>query len=384
MQTIDETFIRNNFSVFENFWHRESSDAIFTLTYPAYGYTVRLQTNDERILDAAHLSAPRYPLADPLPSNPQMDLQLSVVSFGSEMPVPEELPTQIQTFSAGDYLFQAATPHLQWFTDLRERRAFAFISHELAAKPRLVSRYILDRATNNIALREGLGQLHATSLVKGERAVIFIAPHGTGKSTTAFHLLNAGYQLMGDALLFIRWHDNRPELMGYPAGEGKLRVEMSLDGIPADPAGLEVRGIPSRDVPQPLFPEWHGGGEEVSVHNVRKHIVNLREIAPQKMIDHSIYPKQIVLCLAERNGGTYAKSARQSNAGQAGQGSTRAELMDADATLLRVLPDTIHVDELEPMARSLESVRRLIACAQCFRLTLGPDPREIVRVIDDL
>ena len=106
------------------------------------------------------------------------------------------------------------------------------------------------------------------------------------------------------------------ELMGYPVGEAKLTPEM-----------------------QSLFPEWRGEGDEVTVHNVLKHIVNLRALAPDKLIERAVFPERIVICLAERNGGTHTAPGR----------------LSAEAAMERMLPDTIFRDEVPAMARSLES-----------------------------
>ncbi|MBI3764563.1 MAG: hypothetical protein HY260_22210 [Chloroflexi bacterium] len=313
--------------------------------YTAFGYAVRLTANDRRVLDAGRLSAPRFGATQPLPDNLAIELTLIVVPTLPDAPVPSDLASGIQTFGVGDVLWQAAPPWLHAMANIRERRACAALSPALAAEPRLVSRYILDRFVNNMALREGLGQLHATCVVKGDCALLLIAPHGTGKSTTAFHLLNTGYQLMADSLVYVRRRGDVLELMGYPTGEGRLTAEM------------EAR-----------FPHLRGQAAEITVHGVRKNVVDLREVVPDKITESSLRPGRVVLCLVERDGA----------------GQTRAERLSADDTLRRLLPDTLYLDDLTAMAASLECVRRLVERAQCWRLTLGADPVELVRAIEGL
>lgn len=337
----DEKFLGAHASAFENFWNRPYDDSFFEFEADGFGYTIHFRTNEALILDAVRMSAARYCRAEPF-GDKRIELEVSVAPSLADAPVPDELPAALQTIGVGDYLFQAATPWLQWFTDLKARRSVAVVSRALAAQPRVPSRYLLDRAVTNILVREGVGQIHATTLAREKDVLLFIAPHGTGKSTTAFHLLNAGYRLMGDGLLFIRARDENFELMGYPVGEAKLTREA-----------------------QPLFPEWRGEGDEVSVHNVVKHIVNLRALAPHKMIDHSIFPKRIVLCLAERNG----------------QAQTTAELLDAETAFASVLPDSIHWDKSDAMQRSLNVLRRLIGRASCYRLALGTDREQLIETI---
>lgn len=337
-----DAFLKSQQAVFEDFWNRRLGDSFFELDYPAFGYNVHLTTNAREVLDAARLSALRYCHSTMLIPSPVVALKVMVVPGWSAPPPPPDLPARIQTVGIGDYLVQAATPWLQWFLDRKAHAAYGFISGSLAADQRLVSRYVLDRSVTNLLLSEGVGQVHATSLVGNDHALLFIAPHGTGKSTTAFHLLSAGYRLMGDGLLYIRERAGQFELMGYPVGEAKMTAEM-----------------------QPYFPEWNIGGHEVTVHNVNKRIINLREIAPEKIVEQSVCPARVLFCLIERKGDS----------------STHAVSLTADETFECVLPDTIHYDTPERMSPSLSVVRGLIERAECVRLTIGSDREELVRTI---
>jgi hypothetical protein len=349
---IDESFLNQHASAFEDFWNRRRGDSFFELTYPGYGYEIHVETNHPSVLDAARLAAARYCRSARLPGEPTMEFRVLVVPSLPDTPVPADFPSRLQTVSVGDYMFQAATPWIQWFADLKERRMYALLSPAMPSATIAVSRNVFDRSTLNILLREGVGQLHSTTLVRDDCAVLFIAPHGTGKSTTAFQLLNTDFRLMGDGHLFIRERSSSGtkdagefELMGYPVGEAKLT-----------------------EAAKPLFPEWHGEGIEVTVHNVVKHIVNLRALAPNKMIDTSVFPKRIILCLAERNG----------------QPLTSAERLDSETALTRLLPDTIFWDDPEPMMQSLNVIKRLVEHAECYRLTLGADRQQLVEKIQSL
>jgi hypothetical protein len=345
VEKIDNTFIRTHSTLFEDFWNRQLGDSFFETGYPAYGYTVNLTTNANEVLEAAQLSAPRYCRSAPPAGNSHIELHVRVVPGWAATPAPSLLPALIQTASMGDLLFQAATPWVQWFADLKGRVSYGFISRGLAAEPRLVSRYLLDRATNNMLLREGVGQLHATSLVRDDRVLVFIAPHGTGKSTTAFQLLAAGYRLLGDGLLFVREREGRFELLGYPVGEGKLTPAM-----------------------QAIFPEWRGEGDEVTEQNRQKSIVNLRRLAPDKIVEQAVMAERVMVFLAERYGSS----------------ETSAMPVTPDEAFARVLPDTLHLDKVEAMVRSLTQVRHMLESSTCYRLSLGADPDQLVRAIVDL
>lgn len=343
---IDKAFLQAHQDAFPDFWNRRTADSFFELRFPGYGYDIHFQTNHRAVLDAANLSAGRYSHAKPLDGAPVIEIRVVVVDTLPDTPLPENLPEMLQTVAVGDVLFQAATPWIQWVTDVKARTCTMLITRALANEPWQLSRSIIDRATLNILVREAVGQLHATTLVRDDCALLFIAPHGTGKSTTAFHLLDAGFRLVGDGLAFVRAAgSDQFELMGYPAGEAKLTNEA-----------------------KPLFPEWHGDGVEVTAHNVLKHVVNLRKLAPDKMTEDSVIPKRILLCLAERNGKPF----------------TTAEPLDAETALVRLLPDTIFWDETVPMADSLNLVKRLIEHSACYRLTLGADRQQLVETVVNL
>lgn len=346
---IDNAFVRAHVSEFEDFWNRRLGDSFFEIRYPAYGYEIHLQSNDECLRDAAMLSAARYSVAKPLANTPPIEFVALVSPSSPDTPVPADLSTQLQTVGARDFIFQAATPWVQWFVDLGARRAIMSLSLALAGDAAQVSRNLLDRAMLNLLVREGVGQLHATTLVRDDCALVLVAPHGTGKSTTAFLLLNKGFQLMGDGLLFAREHPPGNaaefELMGYPVGEVKLT-----------------------DDAKTLFPQWDGQGAEVTTHGVVKHVVNLQQLAPNKVTTHSFTPKRIVLCLLERNGTQ----------------QTGAERLKPGDAMTQILPNTIFWDDAEAMTASLGVVDRLLAKAECYSLALGRDQKQLVEFVESL
>ena len=346
---IDENFLNAHADAFPDFWNRRVGDEVFEFRSFGYGYEILFVTNHRAVLDAIRISAGRYSLAKPLDGNPKIEIRILVVPTLPATPLPENLPAMLQTVGVGDFLFQAATPWVQWCTDVKTRTCTMVISEALAREPWQLSRSIIDRAPLNILVRQGVAQLHSTTLIRDDCALLFIAPHGTGKSTTAFHLLNNGFRLMGDGLLFAREAKElgagKFELMGYPVGEAKLTTAA-----------------------KPLFPEWDGEGLELTAHGVVKHVVNLRALAPHKMIDTSVVPQRIILCLAQRNG----------------QPLTTAERLDAAQTFARLLPDTIFWDEAEAMQRSLDVVKRLIEHSACYKIILGADRQQLVETILNL
>ncbi len=135
------------------------------------------------------------------------------------------------------------------------------------------------------------------------------------------------------------------ELFGYPAGEVKLRFDM-LDEFP------QVRAV----------------GEAMLVREDRKMIYDLRREMPERVVEESVRPREIVLCLLERTAGR----------------ETIAEPIDRRTALLGLWPEASHLDDMGVMAGNLRSIEALLERARCYRLMLGSDAPGIVRVVDAL
>jgi hypothetical protein len=64
--------------------------------------------------------------------------------------------------------------------------------------------------------RRGLYNIHAAGLCRGEHAVLLPGPSGTGKSTLTLALVRAGWDYMGDDMLFLKTGSD--VVLGFPEG----------------------------------------------------------------------------------------------------------------------------------------------------------------------
>ncbi|NJN99908.1 MAG: hypothetical protein HC875_40280 [Anaerolineales bacterium] len=220
----------------------------------------------------------------------------------------------------------------------------AFLSPALAAETRLVSRYIIDHYLLNFILTDW-AMLHASCVLdpSGQRLILMVAPHNTGKSTTALHLLRAGYIFLADGMVLLRRNGPGFVVGGYPIGEVKLRDDVLA-----------------------LFPNYTG--EAVRVREQRKTVVNLRAVHGDRLAETLFTPQQIQLCLVERGGNSQTEIAPLSPA-------------EAEPVLAA---NSVFWDEPSRLAHNTAALHALLESAALYRLRIGTEPDGIVQTIAKL
>ena len=156
----------------------------------------------------------------------------------------------------------------------------AVLTPQLAQRPDLVSRCLLNTIITNFFIASGYAMLHASCLYHQGRGVLLMATHNSGKSTTALRLALAGYPLLSDSMIFLTPGREQPQLLGFPVGRIKLRRDM----IPAFP---QVQAL--------LAPEM--------VRGETKHSFDLRQLDPDLVCEEAAVHSEIDLCLLARGGG---------------------------------------------------------------------------------
>jgi hypothetical protein len=338
-------FLNSQLDHLEDTWHRRAARLDFTHTYQAFGFPVSFACNHPVLLEAARISAERFSRSPW--GEPQRNIRLEFL-LDERLPgerVPEDWPSRLRYQAVGSRLSINAEPWVNAFADLNQRHAVCLISPSLSEHPRLYSRFIADSFTLNMVMRDGLGQLHASCAYRDGKAILFSAPHNTGKSTTALRLALNGYQLLTDGMTYIRLRGKQTELLGYPVGEVKLRLD-TVDQFP----GLiqEVR--------------------PTLVREDKKVVVNLRQALPGKVLDDSIFPQETVVCVVKRPGGE----------------ETRLDQIQAGEALVELVPESTLLDETEVMQSNLDIVARFLQGARCYRLTLGSDETGLLEAVAEL
>jgi hypothetical protein len=97
-------------------------------------------------------------------------------------------------------------------------------------------------------------------------------------------------------------------------------------------------------------------------------IFNLREAMPDRVVETGVVPEEIVLCLL----------ARHNAAG------TEASPISPETALAGLWPDAAHYDDRQVLAGNLAALRTLLDQARSYHLTIGRDPDQIIKTIEQL
>lgn len=345
MNALDILLARDH-ATLEDFWQRRRHAPAFWRRERVFGREIEFASNHSGVLAAVDHSLPLYSTA-PADGQPPWAVQF-VVREGDETasidPALSTLPDQIQYSGADDWLLIQLGPFGVCHVDLRMGKAVALLTPALAARPALVSLYLLNTILTNFFIAGGYAMLHASCLLRGQRALLLMAPHNTGKSTTALHCLQAGYRLLSDSMIFLS--PILPGmLLGFPVGKIKLRPDM-LHRFP------HVQSL--------LTPE--------QVRGEIKFALDLRQFDPAPVCAEAIRPQAIDLCLLRRSS----------------DGLTRLMPAPVAAILEAVMANSLYYDSLPIWQRNLGQISRLLAGAACYDLAIGVVADDILSALAQL
>jgi hypothetical protein len=308
----------------EDFWNRRRATPRYSFDGYIFGHPFRLLANDPQLLDAASFSLPLFSQAPPL-NLPPFQIQLVVNSEREESgPPPDSLFDRIWYTGAGDWLMIHLGPWGHAYVNMARRESIAVLSPSLAARPELVSHSLLNTILLNLCLYHGYGMLHASCLVRADRALLLMAPHNAGKSTTALHLVLAGYRLLTDSMVHISPFNGQSD------------------------SGLSKKPDQGTSIPRPLL--------------------DLRRLDPKVVLETAWSPAKIELCLLSRH------EAAQTRVISA----TDEDVWDA------ALRNSLFYDQESVWQRNLAQITPLIEQSSKHHLVIGSDSSDIVRAIDEL
>ena len=341
----DGTFFAAQADRLEDFWGRRQNRPSVERQVYAFGQPIKVSSNHQDVLAAVDHNLPLYsvaPAADRVPFSVQLVVQAGPADPG---PAPENLFDHIHYTGDAAWLTIVLGAWGHCFVDLAAGRAIAVVTPELARRPDLVSRCLLDTVLTNFFIADGFAMLHASCLVRDGRVLLLMAPHNSGKSTTALRLALAGFRLLSDSMVFLSPYDARPRLFGFPVGKIKLREDML-----------------------PQFPELHPFVRTELVRGETKYSLDLREYDPTLVLDEAMQPSCIELCLLGHSGGrtTHLVTA------------TRSEVMDS------IMVNSLFYDTAAVWRRNLALIDQLVAAAGWHHLAIGTDASGIITKVEGL
>ncbi len=329
----------------EDFWGRRDNQPVHERVFQVFDHTVRIASNSARLLEVAGLAQPLYSTGPPSIKAPFSIHLIALPATDAPAALPGNLFDHIRYAGYG----QIATLHLgPWghcHIDLAAGRAVAFLAHQLAERPDLVGRYLLNTILTNFLIASGYGFLHATGLVKENKALLLMAPHNSGKSTSALRLVFAGYALLSDSMIFVDGGDDGLRLYGFPVGQFKLRGDMIRQ-----------------------FPQVAHLLEDQPIRGEVKHVADLRQLDPALVREQYLQPTEVALCLLSLS---HEDASALRPAGEA-------------AVHEAIMANSLFYDSAEVWRQNLAQIGRLLERARAFHLAVGHETLDLVKTVDSL
>lgn len=167
--------------------------------------------------------------------------------------LPDSRRRNVSATEEADASWRLAWPGIGVFhIDPRERRVKYRLRH--GASPDALHEFLAGPIAAALLTFEGEDPLHGSAVSAGGRALCFLGEPGAGKSTLAAAFLQAGYPLVTDDLLAIRWQGRRPvalpaypEIRLWPATGRRLIREFGA--LPAVMPSTKKRRLDPRNYP---------------------------------------------------------------------------------------------------------------------------------------
>ncbi len=110
---------------------------------------------------------------------------------------------------------------------------------EKGADPREYRLYILGACCAIILIRRGMVPLHASGVVIDGKAYAILGDCGAGKSTLGTAFRHAGYQLLSDDIVGIRFNESNNSLTAYPGYPQQKLWKQSMDYFELETANYD-------------------------------------------------------------------------------------------------------------------------------------------------
>lgn len=330
----------------EDFWGRRENGPRFTRDFTLFGRPVHVSSNDELALQAVELARPQYSLASTTPHSP-FTLHLVVRPTPIDPgPLPLNLIAYNQYTGHDQWLFIQLGSWGSCHMDLATGKAVAVLTPILAHQPEQLCRALINTIFTNWLISAHFAMLHCTGLLKDERVLLILAPHNSGKSTTALRLVLSGYTLLSDSQIYISPDSDELELLGFPVGKAKLRRDM-----------------------KPFFPHLEPYLRPEQVRDETKYSLDLRRYNSVLVCETAVRPRHLDFCLLTRNGQS------QTHLTPASYHEVMTAIMDNNS---------IYYDAAANWLTNLQLIDKCVRQAHCYHLSIGTDPDSIIATINQL
>ena len=329
----------------EDFWLRRERTLDYAKEYRVFGLPLHVQSNDEQLFEAMAIALRAYSTASNVDA-PTLTIQAVVRSADWQPgPPPRDLYPQNLFVGDGDWLMIQLGAWGHAHVDLGALTATLVLTPELTAKPDIVARGVLNTILTNLLTSAGFAMLHCTGLLRNGHAVLLMAPHNSGKSTTALRLTLGGFQLISDSQIYISPFHDGIALLGFPVGRARLRRDML-----------------------PHFPQLHDFLRPEAVRDEMKFSFDLRDFDKTLVYEEALTVNTVDLCLLTRSG----------------TADTSLTPTTHEAVWNAVMQNSIFYDTEAAWMKNLAAVTPLIERVRPFDLQIGSEAAQLVTTVETL
>jgi hypothetical protein len=118
--------------------------------------------------------------------------------------------------AAGDRLYMSFGDRIRAVCDPRSGLTRVWVSAPTPADLWLLSHPILTLPLLETLKRRGLYSLHAASVSRSGQGLVIVGASGSGKTTLSLALARAGFDFLGDDMLFLATRDDQLSLQAFP------------------------------------------------------------------------------------------------------------------------------------------------------------------------
>lgn len=329
----------------EDFWGRRNNIPCVEREFTLFGRPAVLTGNDPRPLHALDDSLPLFTTA---PRTQHFPLSIQFIVRESPHPPgppPENLSAIARYTGDGEWLSIQLGAWGHCHIETMKGTAIAVVEPSLAERPDLISRHLLNTIFTNLLFGCGFAMLHCTGLVRNGKILLLMAPHNTGKSTTALRLVFSGYQLLSDSQIYVSPDHDELELLGFPVGKAKLRRDMV-----------------------PEFPSLYPLLTTEQVRDEVKFTLDLRQLDPTLVYEKPFRPTTVELCLLSRSNlpETVLRPATQQD------------------VMIAAIQNSIFYDTPAGWERNLALMERCLNQSRWHHLIVGNNATHIVGTVNQL
>lgn len=217
--------------------------------FPILGVPIEIQTNSKTVNEIANRAFNAWCETEKPLVMDTKPMTLKIIVHQAET---EEGHSRPYIYRVYDECLLSSGPGVLFKADRKIGTGLAFVTLDSTAQEQRFRRNVLECMALFLATRKDRVPIHASAVVRNNKAILLIGPSGSGKSTLSYALFGSGCQLLAEDAVYIslrsglRLWGNPTEISLYPESKsifpelsnlqekvhpnGKVKISLDLTG----------------------------------------------------------------------------------------------------------------------------------------------------------